>query len=177
MANHLVYDDEPIVMQHTGKNIQIFRIRWFGESVRHRRGSAVIETVVVLSVLLSIVFGAVEFGQFFFIRHSFVAAARDAARAACLASAVRTDPATSATSTLSQANITFDPNWMTIVDITNSNATVTDCSTVSAGDKLQVTIRCPYDQIPNAFRPLYGITGQGIGVGKMCSGQCVMIKE
>jgi Flp pilus assembly protein TadG len=137
----------------------------------------VIQTAVVLSVLLYMAFGAVEFGQFFFIRHSFVAAARDAARAACLGNAVQTDPATRAATTLAQANVTFKSSWMTIVDITNANSTVTDCSAVSYGDKLQVTIQCPYDQIPNVFRPLYAMTGHGIGVGKMCSGQCQLIKE
>ncbi len=132
---------------------------------------------MVLPILLCMVFGAVEFGEFFFIRHCFVAAARDAARAACLAGAAKTDPATSATSTLSQANVTFNPAWMTIVDITHSSSTVTDCSAVDPGDKLQVTIQCPYNQIPGAFRPLYAMTGQGIGSGKTCSGQCELIKE
>jgi Flp pilus assembly protein TadG len=137
----------------------------------------VLQTAIVLPVLLYMVLGAVEFGQFFYIRHCFVAAARDAARAASLATAVQTDPATKATSTLAQANVTFNSSWMTIVDITNSNSTVTDCSAVSAGDKLQVTIQCPYSQIPNAFRPLYQMTGHGIGAGKTCLGQCEVIKD
>jgi Flp pilus assembly protein TadG len=150
---------------------------WLGRAAGGRRGVGMIETAVVLPVLLYMVLGAVEFGQFFFIRHSFVAAARDAARAACLANAVKADPASRATRTLAQANVTYQASWMTIVDITKSNSTVTDCSAVSMGDKLQVTISCPYDQIPNAFRPLYRMTGRGIGAGKMCSGQCELIKE
>jgi Flp pilus assembly protein TadG len=164
-------------MQEISQHMNPLRICWIRGSVRRRRGNAIIETTIVLAVLLYVVFGAVEFGQFFFIRNSFVAAARDACRAACLATAVQTDPATKATSTLAQANVTFNPAWMTIVDLSNSNSTVTDCSAVPLGDKLQVTIWCSYSQIPNAFRPLYQMTGQGIGAGKVCSGQCEMIKE
>jgi Flp pilus assembly protein TadG len=164
-------------MQQASKHIRYVRIRWFRECACRQRGSAVLQTAIVLPVLLYLALGGVEFGQFFFIRHCFVAAARDAARAACLANAVQTDPATRATSTLAQANVTFNSSWMTIVDITTSNSTVTDCSAVSYGDKLQVTIQCPYNQIPNAFRPLYQMTGHGIGSGKMCSGQCELIKE
>jgi Flp pilus assembly protein TadG len=151
------------------------------ESVRRRggarRANAIIETSVVLPVLLFVVLGMVEFGQYFYIRNSFQAAARDVARAACLATAVQSDPVTRATATLAQANVTFNSSWMTIVDVSNSNSTVTDCSAVPVGDKLLVTIQCQYNLIPNAYRPLYAMTGKGIGNGKMCIGVSERIKE
>jgi Flp pilus assembly protein TadG len=128
-------------------------------------------------LLLFFVLGMVEFGQYFYIRNAFQAAARDVARAACLSTAVQTDPVTRATATLALANVTFSSSWMTIVDLSNSNATITDCSAIPVGDKLQVTIQCPYDQIPNAYRPLYALTGKGIGVGKKCIGIAERIKE
>jgi Flp pilus assembly protein TadG len=164
-------------MQTIRKQMRRLRITCIEHSPRHRRGSTVLQTAIVLPALLYMVFGAVEFGQFFYIRHCFVAAARDAARAASLATAVKADPANRATATLAQANVMFNSSWMTIVDITNANSTVTDCSTVPVGDKMQVTIQCAYSQIPNAFRPLYSMTGYGIGAGKTCRGQCEVIKE
>jgi Flp pilus assembly protein TadG len=132
---------------------------------------------VILPVLLFSVLGMAEFGQFFYIRNCFEAAARDVARAACLATAIQTDPVTRATATLAQANVTFNSSWMTIVDVTNSNSTVTDCSAVPVGDTILVTIQCNYNLIPNAYRPLYQLTGIGIGNGKPCVGTSRRIKE
>jgi Flp pilus assembly protein TadG len=144
----------------------------------HRcRGGSLIETAIVMLTLLIISLGTAEFGQFFYIRNAFQAAARDVARAACLATAVQADPVTRATATLSQANVTFNSSWMTIVDTTNSNATVTDCSALPVGDAILVTISCPYGQIPNAYRPLYALTGVGIGPAKACVGTAKRIKE
>jgi Flp pilus assembly protein TadG len=142
-----------------------------------RRGNSTLTTVLVLPVLLFVVLGVVEFGQFFYIRAAFAAAARDVARASCLQTAVQTDPVTRATATLAQANVTFNPSWMTIVDATNSNAVVTDVTAVPYGDQIVVTITTPYGSIPNAYRPLYAFTGHGIGSGKVCAGVCRMIRE
>jgi Flp pilus assembly protein TadG len=133
--------------------------------------------VVVLPVLLYAVLGTVEFGQYFYIRSCFEGAARDAARAAILETAQQSDPATKAAATLLQANVTFNPSWMTIVDYTNSNAVVTDVSQVPYGHTLIVTLQAQYGSIPNAFRPLSGLTGVGVSAGKVCTGQCQMIKE
>jgi Flp pilus assembly protein TadG len=132
---------------------------------------------IVLPVLLFVVMGIVEFGQFFYIRSAFGAAARDVARASCLANAVQTDPVTRATATLAQANVTFNSSWMTIVDASSSNATVTDVSAVAVGHLIVVTIQSQYGQIPNAYRPLTSLTGHGVGGSKLCSGQCMMVKE
>ncbi len=131
----------------------------------------------MLPVLLFLVLGVAEFGQFFYIRAAFAAAARDAARAACLQTAASTDPATKAAATLAQANVTFQPSWMTIVDATNSNAAVSDVTSVPYGDTLVVTISTTYGSIPNAYRPLYAMTGVGVSPAKPCAGVCRMIRE
>lgn len=144
---------------------------------RIRRGGSIIEISIVLPILLFIVMGVAEFGQYFYIRSAFVAAARDVARVSCLATAQSTDPVTRATATLAQANVTFNSSWMTIVDASNSNAAISDVSAVTVGHQILVKIQTQYNNIPNAYRPLYSFTGHGVGNGKMCSGQCVMIKE
>jgi Flp pilus assembly protein TadG len=119
----------------------------------------------------------IEFGQYFYIRSCFEAAARDACRAAILQTAQKTDPATKATATLLQANVTFNSSWMTIVDYTNSNATVTDVTTVPYGHTLILTIQAQYNSIPNVYRPLSAMIGIGVGASRICTGQCQMIRE
>ena len=56
--------------------------------------------VFAFQLLMFISMGMVEFGQYFYIKHAFEGAARDAARAAVLATATSTSPWTAATYTL-----------------------------------------------------------------------------
>jgi Flp pilus assembly protein TadG len=142
-----------------------------------RQGNSIIEMAFVLQILLWLAMGMAEFGQYFYIKSAFQAAARDVARASILATAVQTDPATVATRTLGFANVTFNPSWMTITDITSSPVTVTNVSTIPAGHALQFTITTNYAAIPTVYRPLSQITGKGIGTGKVMTGTCCMIKE
>jgi Flp pilus assembly protein TadG len=142
-----------------------------------RQGNSIIEMAFVLNILLWLAMGMAEFGQYFYIKSAFQAAARDVARASILATAVKGDPATTATRTLGFANVTFDSSWMTITDITSTPVTVTDVSTVPAGHALQITITTNYSAIPTVYRPLSQITGKGIGTGKVMTGSCCMIKE
>ncbi len=144
---------------------------------QRRRGVGLLELVVVFPTLMFVMLGVVEFGQYFYIRSCFEAAARDACRAAILETAASTDPATKAAATLAQANITFNSSWMTIVDYTNSSSTVTDVTTVPFGHTLIVTIQAQYSSIPNVYRPLSAMTGIGVGSSRMCTGQCQMIRE
>lgn len=145
---------------------------------RRRGGNSVIEMVFAFQLLMFICMGTVEFGQYFYIKHAFEAAARDAARASILATATSTSPTTAATYTLSEANVTFNSSWLTITD-TTAGTTVSDVSQVPAGDTLQVQLLATYDQIPNVMRPLYAITGKNFGIknGKQMLGQCTMIRE
>ncbi len=129
-----------------------------------------------LPVLLWLAMGMAEFGQYFYIKSTFQAAARDVARASILSTALTTDPATTATRTLGFANVTFNSSWMTIQDLT-AGTTVTDVTAVAPGHTLQVTLQVNYDQIPNVYRPLYQMTGQGIKNGKPMIGQCAMVRE
>ncbi len=148
-----------------------------GAQRAHPRAAALLELVIVFPVLMFVMLGVVEFGQYFYIRSCFEAAARDACRAAILETAQTTDPVTKATATLAQANVAFSSSWMTIVDYTNSSSTVTDVTTVPFGHTLIVTIQAQYSSIPNVYRPLSAMTGVGVGAGRMCTGQCQMIRE
>jgi Flp pilus assembly protein TadG len=143
---------------------------------RRRLANTTIEMIISFPVLLFLVFGMVEFAQFFYIRNAFVSAARDAARVAVLSSATQSQVTTTLTNTLSEANVTYNSSWLTITDLT-AGTTVTDVSTVPAGDQMRFVLTTTYSAIPNAVRPLSAMTGKGIGSGKVITGQCTMLKE
>ena len=145
-----------------------------------RRGSAVLQTIIVMQVLLIVCFGTMEFAQFFYIRHAFQAAARDACRQAGLQSATQSGVVATAAATLTQANVTLNPSWLTVYDVSVANGTTTqvsDCTTIPSGDRVEISIATTYDQVPNAFRPLYQIFGHGIGAGKPLAGTSTVYRE
>lgn len=144
---------------------------------RPRGGNAIIEMAIVLPVLTFMTLGMAEFGQYFYINNAFEAAAREAARFAIPANAVKGDPAAAATTALAAAGITFNSSWMTIDDYSYSIGTITDCSTVPMGHMLIVTITANYSSLPGVYRPLSAITGIGVSSSKVIVGQCTMIKE
>lgn len=53
-----------------------------------RRGSAVLDAALVFPVLLSLTFGCIEFGHYFYIKHTLQGAAREGARAAVTGTAM-----------------------------------------------------------------------------------------
>ena len=136
------------------------------------------ELALAFPLLLFMAFGLVEFGQYVYIKHCFESAARDAMRLSIMVNATQAKVNTTLSSTLAQANVTYNPSWLTITDLgPGYNGTVTDVSTVPAGDQIQLTLSANYSSIPNAVRPLYQFTGIGIGAGKSVVGICTMIKE
>jgi Flp pilus assembly protein TadG len=157
---------------------QIGEVRPARPSARRTRGTAIMELAIAFPVLLAITFGLCEFGQYMYIKHCFEGAARDAMREAILATATQTQVTSTITSTLSQANVTYNSSWLTITDLgPGFSGTVTDVSTVAAGDELTLKLSATYSTIPCAVRPLYSMTGVGIGPTKTVVGECTMIKE
>lgn len=142
------------------------------------RATAVMEMIISFPILLALTFGLCEFGQYIYIKHCFEAAARDAMREAILSTATQAQVTSTITSTLSQASVTYNSSWLTITDAgPNFTGTVTNVATVAAGDQLTLTLSATYSTIPCAVRPLYSMTGVGIGPTKVVSGECTMIKE
>ena len=141
-----------------------------------RRGTQVIEMVIAFQVLLYLTFGMVEFGQYLYIKHCFESAVRDGARYATLSTATQAQTVSTISTTLLQSNVTFNSSWLTINDIT-AGTTVTDVSQVPAGDQMQFILSTTYANIANAVRPLYSMTGYGIGNGKVISANCIVLKE
>jgi Flp pilus assembly protein TadG len=155
----------------------LFRPPGRNRAGRCRGGIAILEAVVVLPMLLALAFGMAEFGQFMYISHIIDAACRDTARAAIPQTAAAGDPAAAATRTLAQASIPYGSVTVLIQDVSNGWATVTDCSTIPAGDNLFVQITATYAQLPHTYRPLYNMTGFGISSSKTIQSRCTMTKE
>jgi Flp pilus assembly protein TadG len=127
-------------------------------------------------VMLFMGFGMIEFGQYFYLKHCFESAVRDGARYAITSTATEAQVIATITSTLQEANVTFNSNWLTITDIT-AGSTVTDVSQVPAGDQMQFVLSTNYGGIPNAVRPLNSMTGCGISSAKVISANCIVLKE
>ncbi|MGA2229686.1 MAG: TadE family protein [Tepidisphaeraceae bacterium] len=145
---------------------------------RIRRAGAVLELALALPMVLYLAFGIVEFGQFMYIKHAFEAAARDATRVAIMANATQTQVTSTLTTTLSEANVTYNSAWLTITDLgPSSSGSVTNVANVPVGDQIQLILSANYASIPNAVRPLYQLSGVGIGSGKSVVGECTMVKE
>jgi Flp pilus assembly protein TadG len=131
---------------------------------------------IVFPLLIFIVFGMTEFAQFFYVKNGFQEAAAEVARMSVPASAVQGDTTLAATNALKRINVTFNSSWLTIIDLTNFTV-VTDVSTIPRGDVFTVIIQQNYSAIPGTYRPLNQISGQGIGNGKLISGQSTVVKE
>lgn len=131
---------------------------------------------IAFNVLLFLSMGLVEFGQYFYIKHCFEAAVRDGGRYGSMAIATQAQMVSTITLSLQQANVTYNASWLTVTDLTTGTA-VTDVAQATIGDQLQFTLATTYGSIPSAVRPLYSMTGRGIGTGKAMTATCVMVKE
>src|SRR4051812_2428805 len=129
-----------------------------GINARRRwRGSAVLDAALVFPILLSLTFGTVEYGYYFYVKHTLQGAAREGARAAITPGS---------TNTTMTAAVT---NAMTAAGLQNSGYTTTplpsDVSTVATGQPVKVTVSCTWGTVGAGFRPL-GL----IGTNKTVSG-------
>src|ERR1700722_1306554 len=84
---------------------------------RPRFGNSILELSLAMPVMLSMGFGLIEFGQYFFIHHAFESATRDAVRVAGQANATQAQVTAVLTNTLAQAKVTYSSSWLTITDL------------------------------------------------------------
>lgn len=134
---------------------------------RRRSGSAVLDMALVLPILLSLSFGTVEFGYYFYVKHNMQAAAREGARAAIVPSAVAADVTTAVANVMSAAGLSSS-GYTTAV--TDTNGAAINVTTAAAGTAIKVTVQCSWGTA--GVRPL-GI----ISSSKPVIGTTVMRKE
>ena len=128
-----------------------------------RRGAALVEFAVVLPVLLTIVFGIIEFGHIFMIRQTCQHAAREGCRIAVLQSTEKPYNAAGGPTyqriaqVMTAAGVTFSADMLQITEDTTDDPSVT----------IQITV--PYDQV--------ALTHYLGSIAPHISGSCSMRKE
>jgi Flp pilus assembly protein TadG len=138
-----------------------------GRAKSRRWGGTLLEAALVLPVLISLTFGAIEFGDYFFVKHTLEGAAREGARNGITDTATNTTVQTAITNVLTAAGGT---NWGTVTSITDTNGNSVNVATVTPGNPIEVQVSCTW-----------GVAGlrpeQMIGYNKVVVGSCVMRKE
>ena len=144
---------------------------------RRRFGGAVLETVLVLPILLYLAFGIVEFGYYFYVKHSLEGAARDGCRAFIASGATTTDVSNAVSTAMTAANLGSSGYTTTITDAPASGGgsfTVTGANYAScvAGDTITVVVSANWGTAGSGYRPW-----NLIGSAKTVTGNAVMRKE
>jgi Flp pilus assembly protein TadG len=107
-----------------------------------RRGSGVMEAALVLPVLVYLTMGAMEFGYFFYLKHTLQGAAREGARAAITPGATTTDVSNAVNTAMNAAgfNIATRPGIYTVQVLNAAGSATVDPATATAGTSLQVRV-------------------------------------
>lgn len=139
-----------------------------GRLVR-RRGGSLLEAAIVLPVLLYLAFGTVEFGYYFYVKHSLEGAAREGARAAIVSSAVYADITSAVSSSMSATNL-GSSGYSTVVK--DNGTTIGTLASATSGDAITVTVSCNWSTVGSGYSP-WGF----IGSSKVVTGAAVMRHE
>lgn len=131
---------------------------------RRWRGSAVLDAALVFPILLSLTFGTVEYGYYFYVKHTLQGAAREGARAAITPTAANSDVTSAVTAAMTAAGLQSSGYTTTL--------SPSNVGSLSAGTSITVTITCNWGTVGSGFRPL-GL----IGANKQVRGITVMRKE
>ena len=123
-----------------------------------RRGAAVVEFAVVLPLLLTILFGIMEYGWVFMVRQTLQTAAREGTRIAILQTS--TSPYTSV---LTRVADVMEPTGLTGYSVSMTHATVADPVET-------ITVTVPYSEV-SLMGGFFGTHAYDLG------GSCSMRKE
>lgn len=133
-----------------------------------RRGSAVLDAALVFPVLLSLTFGCVEFGHYFYIKHTLQGAAREGARAAATGTA-NSEVTAAVKASMDAAGIIPANYTTTITDTSGTNMTISSTNPV-AGTAIVVKVTASWGTV--GIRPM-GL----IGTSKQVVGSTTMRRE
>ena len=131
-----------------------------------RAGATILELAITLAVLLSLTFGTIEFGYFFFMKNTVQGAAREGARTGILPGGSNTDISEAVNRVLTSAGLT-PANFSITVKV---NGVVADASTATTGQHVEVTVTAPWGVV--GLRPL-----GAIGASKTVLGAATMRRE
>lgn len=137
-------------------------------AVRVRRGGTVLEAALILPILLSLAFGTVEYGHFFYFKHTLQGAAREGARAAILPSATNAEVTTFVAYAMTAAGVSPAEYTVQIRDAADTNNL--NVAGLEAGTPILVKVHATWGTV--GLRPLGLISAE-----KQVAGQTVMRKE
>ncbi len=129
-----------------------------GHRTERARGAAVVEFAVVLPLLLTILFGIIEYGWVFMVRQALQTAAREGTRIAILQTSE--EPYTAVLNRISEV---MEPTGLTTYTVSMTHATAAD-----PVETVNVTI--PYDDV-SLMGGFFGTHSYDLG------GACSMRKE
>ena len=135
-----------------------------------RRGGALIEAALVMPILLGLCFGMVEFGYYFFVKHTLQAAARDGARMGIVPTG--TNAKVTATVATAMKAAGFEQMAYQIEIRNGANDATLDVSTAAAQTPVKVVVKCNWSAVGTGLRPL-GLIVETTQV----KGTTVMLKE
>lgn len=135
---------------------------------KFRRGSAVMDAALVFPILLSLTFGTVEYGHYFYWKHTLQGAAREGARSAITPTAANSDVTSAVTAAMNAAGI--NASQYTISIRNSADSADVNVASVAAGTPILVKVYATWGTV--GMRPL-GL----IGAAKQVTGMTVMRKE
>ena len=113
---------------------------------RRRSGTELLELgLVAFPILLTMVFGTIEFGTYFYVEHNLQAAAREGARAGVVAPADQRDDAVTAA-----INRVFEGTSLNEMDGFSYDEPIIEVE----DNYLLVTVRTTWDRVPEGLRPM-----------------------
>ena len=146
------------------------RTRTRSRRPRVRRGNGVVEAMFVLPILIGLSMGMIEFGQFFYAKHSIQAASRDGARTAILTSATHAQAQAAVTNAMTVAGVSDATKYTVVFTNAATGVAITNVATTAKGTSIKVTVSSTAGNI--SLRPL-GV----IPASKAIVGVTSMIKE
>lgn len=136
----------------------MLKSRWVGGADGRARAAAVVEFAVVLPLLLTILFGIIEYGWVFMVRQTMQTAAREGCRVAILQTSVEPYSAV-----LTRVAEVMQPTGLDTYEVTMTHATAADPT-----ESVEVTV--PYNDV-SLMGGFFGTHSYELG------GTCSMRKE
>jgi Flp pilus assembly protein TadG len=146
------------------KNIRIGDRAVDGRSLFRRRGGAVLELALTLSILFSICYGLIECGYYFYVKNTMEGAAREGCRAGIVTGGTTAECNSAIENQLQAAGLV--PNGTSAsagsgvytignytVTYMDNGVTVTNVASITTGDTLTVQITATWGTVGAGFRP------------------------
>ena len=135
-----------------------------------RAGATILELAITLTILLSLTFGAIEFGYFFFLKNTLQGAAREGTRTAIVPGATNQDVDDTVERVLRSAGLKGNgttPAQAGYTITVKVNDAVANASTAIAGQRVEVSVSATWGTV--GLRPLglIGSTKTVLGAANM----------